>query len=317
MKKKIVMVLGATGFLGSHVCKILSKSNKYKIVKASISKGQDFSDYKKTKKFFNKIKPDVVLNCASFGGSVHHVMKNPALVIKNNMLILINLYECASKMKKKPFIVNALANCSYPHKLNVQKEKRWLDGPVHNSVYSFGNITRMKYFVSKGYFDQHKVKSINLIFGGIYGPGDHLVDDRLHAFDGIILRMSKAKLANSKYFSIWGSGKPIREWIYVKDAAMAMVKALKIKKTILEPINVSQKLVLSINKIANVTKKALGFNGIITHDNSFQDGAYKKVLAREKSFLKNFPKFTFTKFDVAVKNTVKYYLSELNGTKKN
>ena len=315
MKKKVIMVLGATGFLGSHVCELL-KGQKYKIVKASISAGQDFLNFENTYKFFKRIKPDVVLNCASFGGSVHHVMKNPALVIKNNMLILINLYECASKMKKKPFIVNAMANCSYPHKLDVQKEKRWLDGPVHNSVYSFGNITRMKYFVSKGYFDQYKVKSINLIFGGIYGPGDHLVDNRLHAFDGIILRMVKAKLENLKYFSIWGSGKPIREWIYVKDAAKAMVKALKIKKTILEPINVSQKLVLSINKIAQITKKALSFNGVIKHDRSFQDGAFKKVLAREKSFLKNFPKFTFTKFDVAVKDTVKYYLNELIKLKK-
>ena len=312
MKKKIIMVLGASGFLGSHVCKILYKKKKYKVVKASISGGQDFLNSKKTEKFFYKTKPDVVINCASFGGSVHHVMKNPAFVIKNNMLILINLYECASKMIKKPIIINALANCSYPHKLEIQNEKRWLDGPVHNSVYSFGNITRMKYFVSRGYFDQHKVKSINLIFGGIYGPGDHLVDDRLHAFDGIILRMAKAKLANSKYFSIWGSGKPIREWIYVKDAAKAMVGALNIKKLSLEPINVSQRLVLSINKIAKVTKKALEFEGAITHDKSFQDGAYKKVLAREKRFYRNFPKFTFTKFDKAVKETVDYYLSELN-----
>ena len=61
-------------------------------MKASISGGQDFLNSKKTDKFFYKTKPDVVINCASFGGSVHHVMKNPAFVIKNNMLILINLY---------------------------------------------------------------------------------------------------------------------------------------------------------------------------------------------------------------------------------
>ena len=104
-----------------------------------------FFKFKENRKVFYKTKPDVVINCASFGGSVHHVMKNPAFVIKNNMLILINLYECASKMIKKPLIINALANCSYPHKLEIQNEKRWLDGPVQFRI-SFGNITRMKYF---------------------------------------------------------------------------------------------------------------------------------------------------------------------------
>ena len=100
---------------------------------------------------------------------------------------------------------------------------------VHDSVYTTGNIHRLRYLISRAWFEQHNVKSINLIFGGLFGPGDHLEDDRLHAFDGIIFRMIQALKKNSKTFKIYGSGKPIREWIYIDDAVKAIEIALKNK----------------------------------------------------------------------------------------
>ena len=76
--------------------------------------------------------------------------------------------------------------CLYIHQ-KYQNEKTWDHGKVHDSVYTTGNIHRLRYLISRAWFEQHNVKSINLIFGGLFGPGDHLEDDRLHAFDGIIL----------------------------------------------------------------------------------------------------------------------------------
>ena len=306
-RKKIVLVLGNTGFLGSHVIKILRKKKTYKVFGASSSLGQNFLEFQKTCKFLKKIRPDYILNCASFGGSLHYVMKNPATIINNNAKIILNLYSSTLQLRKKPKIINAMANCSYAANVNIQKESNWLDGPVHDSVFSFGNITRMKYFVSKAWFDQYKTKSVNLIFGGLYGPNDHLEDHRLHAFDGIILRMTKAKMSGKKNFDIWGTGKPIREWIYIEDAAKAMVEAMKIKDNNPKPINVSQNLSLSINKIAEVAKKYLKFNCKIKHDLKFKDGAYKKILQRSKRYSQLFPNFKFTNFDESVKRTVKYY----------
>ena len=156
-KKKKIIILGSSGFLGSHVYKILSKNKFYKVIKASSSNGQNFLYSNKTRQFISKIKPEIIINCASYGGSVHHVMKNPAFVIKNNLLILVNLYEAAEKLEKKPLIINTLANCSYAAKLDTQTENEWLNGPVHESVYSYGSITRMKYFVSKAWFEQYNL----------------------------------------------------------------------------------------------------------------------------------------------------------------
>ena len=305
--KKRVIILGSTGFLGKHVVEILKKKKKYITIKAAASKGQDFTKKQSTVKFIKRNKPDFILNCASYGGSVHHVMKNPAAVINNNLQILLNLYSSISMLKKKPKVINAMANCSYSNTVNLQKETNWLNGPVHESVYSFGNVTRMKYFVARAWQDQYKIRSINLIFGGLYGPGDHMEDHRLHAFDGIILRMVRAKKKREKIFKIWGSGKPIREWIYVEDAARAMVEAINIRNNDTNPINISQNLSLTINKIAQVSKKFLNFKCKITNDLSFKDGAYKKILKRSPRFKKFFPNFRFTNFTLSVKKTVNYY----------
>ena len=307
MRKKIAIVLGNTGFLGGHVEKILRKKKNLKVIGASSSLGQNFLEYTKTSKFLKDTKPDYILNCASFGGSLHYVMNNPATIINNNAKIVLNLYSSILELKKKPKIINAMANCSYAGSVNIQKESNWLNGPVHDSVFSFGNITRMKYFVSKAWYDQHKINTVNLIFGGLYGPNDHLEDHRLHAFDGIILRMTKAKFKKKKKFSIWGTGKPIREWIYVEDAAKAMVLALNIKEKNPSPINFSQNISLSINKIAEVAKRYLKFDCKIEHDLKFKDGAFKKVLQRSKRYKKLFPNFKFTNFDKSVKKTVSYY----------
>ena len=75
-KKKKIIILGASGFLGGHVYRILNKNKFYKTVKASSSGGQNFLDLNKTQQFIFRTKPDVIINCASYGGSVHHVMKN-------------------------------------------------------------------------------------------------------------------------------------------------------------------------------------------------------------------------------------------------
>ena len=141
--KKRVIVLGSTGFLGKHVVEILKRKKKYVTIKAAASKGQILKQ--STVKFI-KNKPDFILNCASYGGSVHHVMKNPAAVINNNLQILLNLWLNFYAEKAK--VINAMANCSCQTLLTF-KRNQLVERAIHESVYSFGNVTRMKYFVAR------------------------------------------------------------------------------------------------------------------------------------------------------------------------
>jgi GDP-L-fucose synthase len=305
-----ILILGATGFLGKSLVKSLK--DKHKIYQISKSKNIDLTNIKKSKNFFFKNNPDVIINCAGYGYSVHYISSHPHEILDNNLRINLNIYEIVRKMKKKPKIINILCNCSYPGGTKIQNEKKWSEGKVHESVYTSGNIHRLRYLISKASYQQYGIKSINLIFGGFFGPGDHLADDRLHALDGIVLRMTQAKKKNLKNFYIYGSGKPVREWIFIEDAVKIVIKALKINDAVIEPINITNNLSLSINNIALITKKYLNFKGKLIHNKKFKDGdLIKKMDKKSYRFRKYFNKFKFQNFNTSMKKTIEYYKSKV------
>lgn len=301
-----VAVVGATGLLGQHVVLELRRRG-LAAIPSSRSLGLDLCDREAVREAFAAWQPDAVMNCACLGGSVHFVMGHAADVIDANTRLTLNIYDAAVRLKSRPLIVNPLANCSYSEAGDVQVEDQWLSGPVHESVTSFGNATRMKYFLAKCYAEQYKMRSINLLAGGLFGPLDHLEDHKLHAIDGLILRIVRAKLANEPSVKIWGTGKPVRECFFVKDFARLLVDVLATDLDLLYPVNVSQSFALPVNEIAQTAKRVVGYQGALEHDLSYKDGAAAKAVDNRR-FRSLFPQFRFTEFEQAVRETAEYYL---------
>ena len=304
-----VVVVGATGLLGQHVVLELRRRG-LEAIASSRSLGLDLRDQAAVRDAFAAWQPEVVINCACLGGSVHFVMEHAAEVIDANTRMALNIYDAAARLKARPLIVNPLANCSYAEAGDLQVEDHWLDGPVHGSVTSFGNATRMKYFLAKCYAEQHGMRSINLLAGGLFGPLDHLEDHKLHAIDGLILRIVRAKLANQPSLKIWGTGTPVRECFFAKDFARVLVDVLSMDLDLLYPINVSQNFALSVNEIAQTAKRVIGYEGTLEHDLSYRDGASVKAVDNRR-FRSLFPRFVFTDFEEAVRQTAEYYFQAL------
>ncbi len=303
-----VLILGSKGFLGNALKSKLSIKKNYKVFEISKSLNIDLTNYQKSHAYISRIKPDVIINCAGYGFSLHYVSKNPSSILKNDMTMHLNIYKIAEKLKIKPKIINVLCNCSYPGGKKIQKENEWDSDKVHNSVYVPGNIHRLRQIISKASFEEHKIKSINLLIGGLYGPGDHLDENRLHAFDGIIYRMTRAKKNKLKTFKVFGSGKPVREWIYIDDVVKAIIIALKIKDPILSPINITNNFTLNINNIAKKIKFLLKYEGKIVNDLSFKDGDLIKKMGRQsKNFKKYFSKLKFTELKFSILQTINHY----------
>jgi GDP-L-fucose synthase len=303
-----IVILGSTGFLGTALTKKLKKYNLFKIYELSKSKNIDLANLNKTKKFILKIKPQVIINCAGYAYSVHYVAKNPSHILKNDLQIHLNIYKIAEKLKVKPKIINLLCNCSYPGSKKIQNENHWDYDKVHKSVYVPGNIHRIRQIISKASFEQFGIKSINLLIGGMFGPGDHLEELRLHALDGIIYRMTLAKKKKIREFKIYGTGKPIREWIYVNDVVNAIKIAIGINDPIIDPINITNNFSLSINSIAKKVKKILNYKGKLINDLSYKDGdLIKKMDKKSSRFVKYFNNLKFSDFNNAISKTVKYY----------
>ena len=289
MNKKKILIVGSTGFVGKKLYSYLV-NKKYKVYGLSKSTGINLLDKKKIETKVNSIKPDAIINCAANTGSLHYVIKNSADIVHDNIICTLNIYNAARNLKKSPEIINLLANCSYDGNAKIQKESQWWNGMPHKSALSFGASRRLTHVVAEGYLSQYKIISKNFIIPGIYGPGNHLDTEKVHALDGLIIRMIKAKILNASKFHIWGSGRPVREWCYIDDLIKFIEICIKSKREFIYPINLGQKKGYSIKFLAKLISKEINFKGKIVFDKKYQDGAPIKILDNS-----NFKK-TFTNF---------------------
>jgi GDP-L-fucose synthase len=303
MKNKI-LVIGGYGFLGKNIQKVFPKEN---IFFEGPNTGLDLLDYEKSLNKIKEIDPDIIINAAAKVGSVHYVSSHAADVIDVNTRMLLNLYLIVLNVNTHIKIINPLPNCTYPSEVHNQDEEKWWNGPLHDSVDSYASARRMGFTLSKCYEKQHKIKTVNLILPNAYGCYDHTDPEKTHAMNGIIIRMIKSMDAGDDEFSIWGTGAPIREWVYMEDVA-------KIIKIIIDnemyelpsPINIGQNCGISIMDSATICKNILKYDVSFTNDLTKQDGTPIKILGN-KLFKKYFTDFEFTEYEKGIKNTIKYY----------
>ena len=159
--------------------------------------------------------------------------------------------------------------------------------------------------MSKCYYEQYNVKSINLLLANTYGPGDSTDPNHTHALNGMIIRMLEAQKRGDKEFVVWGTGSPIREWTYVDDFIQSLVLCMDLDH--LEyPLNVGQEKGYSIKESAFLIKDVIGFEGEIVFDTKKTDGDPIKIMSKD-NFSNRFPEFKFYDHKEGIKNTVEYY----------
>ncbi|MEG0019148.1 MAG: NAD-dependent epimerase/dehydratase family protein [Oscillospiraceae bacterium] len=271
----MILVTGATGFLGKRVCQRLSEMG-LEYTRTSLSLGCDLRDAEQTFELFERVKPEYVLHCAAYVGGIQFGLKHPAEMFKNNLLMTINLLEACHKYNVKR-MVNPISNCSYPAKANLFKEEEYWEGALHDSVATYGFVRKASLVGAQAYAKQYGVDSINIILSNMYGPDDHFQEERSHAMGALIMKMVKAKRENLPEVIVWGTGSPVREWLYVDDGVKAMIKSMEIAPTS-ELINIGVASGISIKDMAQMIKKEVGYEGNLTFDTSKLDGdPYKTV----------------------------------------
>jgi GDP-L-fucose synthase len=303
------LILGGHGFVGSSVRSLLEAGGD-EVIAISRRDGVDFTDYGATRRAIADAAPDAIINCAAHVGSLHYVTTYAADVIHDNVAMALNLYRAVADVVPAARIVNPLSNCSYPGDADIQREEEWLDGPVHKSVHSYGYSKRMIQELAECYRMQHGVRSVNFLVPNTFGPGDHIDPNKTHALNGMIIRMLKAHRADDESFEIWGTGAPVREWAYIADVAEILQRGLTIGEELTYPVNIAQNRGYSIAETAGHIARAIGFEGRLTFNTAYQDGAPTKILD-DRRFRELFPGFTFIDHEEGIGNTVKYYQSVL------
>ena len=305
----IILVLGGHGFVGKILVSALNKA-QHEVHPISRRDGVDLTDYHSTEECLAEIKPDIIINCAAHGGNVHYLETYAADVIYDNVQMALNLYRAVANVCPGAKVSNPLANCAYPGDSIIQMEQHWLDGEVHESVYSYGNAKRFIYAISKCYWKQCGIKSVNFIIPNAFGPGDSTDLNKTHALNGMIIRMIKAKRRGDREFEIWGTGSPIREWAYVNDVVNILIEGIYTTEDLTFPVNLAQNKGYSIKESAELIAGSVGFKGKLVFNSNYQDGAPGKILD-DTRFRQVFPDFKFFDHKKGIDETVKYYDSVL------
>jgi len=303
--KKKILVIGGHGFLGRNLQEEF-KNSAHDVYYESRRTGWNLSKYEEFKSKLETLNPDMIINAAAHVGSVHYVTTFAGDVCHDNTMMYLNLYRAISETNKKIVVVNAISNCSYPGDIDIQDEDSWWDGEMHHSVESYGMPKKMGFVLWQCYKRQHGIETINLIIPNSYGPHDYLEADRTHAMNGIIMRMMRQVKTDDKRFVVWGTGTPIREWIYMPDVAKIIRKVAEGKESLPNPINLGQEHGVAIIDTVGMVREILGCDLDIEFDLTKQDGNSKRVLGN-RLFRQHFPDFKFTHYSVGIKNTIEYY----------
>ena len=305
MKKFTVLVLGSSGLVGSSLNRVLNKSQKVNNLISSTRADTDLFSLEQTKNLIEKTQPDVLINAAAkVGGILANDTYRTSFII-DNLKINTNILEsCIEYQNIK--IINLGSSCIYPlNSKNPIKEEYIMSGKLEptNSPYAMAKLASIEIADSMKKEFGHNI--INIMPTNLYGPNDNFSTEGSHVIPGLINRMHNAKKNKDKEFFIWGSGKPLREFLYVDDLSESIEFLLE--KEISENIlNVGSSREISIYDLASLIKSVVKFDGELKFDNTKPDGNPRKLI--DSSKINNLGWKATTPLESGLKKTYEWYL---------
>ncbi len=304
------LILGSNGFLGKNLKNQLLlefNNNTENLIFHSGKEELDLLDSDLVGKYFEKIKPQVIYNCTAFVGGISYGYEFPGKILHDNSKMALNIFE-NSRVHNVQQIINPISNCAYPGDLNIYEEKNFWNGKPHESVFDYALTRRLIVALGKSYYSQYKLSSCNLVLSNMYGKYDHFDEKRSHALGAILNKVYKAKINNEPTVNIWGTGSPIREWLYVQDGVKAMIKASKLTEGNYF-FNVGVNKGISIKDLSMKIAKILDWNGEFVYDTSKPDGALEKRVDGSSS-LKLLSWEPEIDLDKGLEETVEWYVRQ-------
>ncbi len=273
---KRVTVTGGAGFLGQHVVKRLRKYGAEVFVPRK--RDYDFVALDSCLRCLLEQPCDVLIHGAAYYGGIGINVSEPGRLYYSNLVMGANLMEAARLAKVKK-VVNIGTACSYPGYLEGHlKEADLWAGPCHASVVNYGLTKKMLAVQGQAYKKQYGLDSIHLILTNLYGPGDSYNPDRSHVVAALVRKWVEADLAKAPSIEVWGTGKPVREFIYVEDCADAIVLAAEKYDDAAMPLNIGTGIGTSIRELVETINDVTGYRGKIAWNTDKPDGAALKVL---------------------------------------
>lgn len=271
-----IVVTGATGFLGRHLAPILEARYGRDAVKGVSSKDYNLINPVEVKKMFSDLQPEVLIHLAAYSGGIGANKEFPAdFYYRNTLLTAMVFHEAAiSKVKK---MIYPMGGCSYPALATspIDESQMWNGFPQPESA-GYSTAKKMGIVASQSYRKQYGLNSVILIPGNMYGEYDNFHPRDSHVVPAMIRRYYEAMLENAEKVVMWGSGSPVRDFVYAGDVA-AVIPWFIENYDETGPINISSGTTTSIKELAETIKELTGFKGEIEWDASKPDGQMVKI----------------------------------------
>ena len=280
-----IYIAGHRGLVGSAIIRQL-KDEGYKNLLIRTHDELDLTNQSDTDKFFSKEKPDYVILAAAKVGGIYANNTYPAEFIYQNIMIETNIINSAYRNNVKRLLFLG-STCIYPRAVKQpMKEDALLTGILEptNEPYALAKITGIK--LCESYNRQYGTDFRSIMPTNLYGIHDNFRPEISHVIPALMRRFHEAKMKNSTEVIIWGTGKAIRDFLYVDDMAEASVFVLKVDKKnyqkntkpMLSHINAGTGVGITIKELAETIKDVVNFNGKLSFDTDKPDGSPKKMI---------------------------------------
>lgn len=279
LKDKVILVTGGAGFLGSHLIELLKKEKPKKIIVPRSSE-YDLRKVENIRKLLKDV--NIVIHLAANVGGIGYNQEHPAELFYDNLMMGTQMMHESYKAGVEKF-VSLGTICAYPKFTPVpfKEENIWIGYPEETNA-PYGLAKKMQLVQSQAYRDQYGFNSIYLLPTNLYGPRDNFDPNSSHVIPALIKKFVEAKENNDPEVIVWGTGSPTREFLFVEDAARAILLATK-KYNKPEPVNLGSNFEISIAELAKLIGKIVGYKGRVVFDTSKPDGQPRRKIDATKA----------------------------------
>jgi GDP-L-fucose synthase len=305
-----VMVTGGAGFFGSFVADRL-RAEGAKEIFVPRSRDYDLVDAVAVRRAYRDASPDIVIHLAAVVGGIGANQKHPGDFFYKNLMIGAQMMEQARLSGVEKFVAIGTV-CSYPKFTPVpfKESDLWIGYPEETNA-PYGLAKKMLMVQSEAYRQEYGFNSINLLPVNLYGPRDNFDLESSHVIPALIRKCVEGKRAAAPSVACWGTGKATREFLYVEDAAEAVVLAAE-RYNSSEPVNLGSGSEISTRDLAELIKSIVGYRGELVWDASRPDGQPRRALDTSRAEAA----FGFkarTPFRVGLERTIEWYLGQGGG----
>ena len=318
-----ILITGGTGMVGKHLEELMFEAaydqlgnadrltRKIPNIKFIGSLDYDLRDWNAVDRLFNDFRPERVIHLAAKVGGIQANINSPADFYEDNVLMNTNLLKASKKYDVKRF-TGMLSTCIYPNTVlkYPMTEDDLFVGPPAETNHAYAYAKRVMAVHINAYNTQHKTKYNYLISPNLYSEHDNFEHgEKMHFITALLKKIREADISKKKTIQLLGTGKPLRQFMYAKDLALAILTM--IQNDITDSFNVAPKFNYSIDDMAKMSIKSLGKKLTVNYPSKSLDGQYRKDVSSAK-MLKLMPNFKFTGFKQGITKVYNAILEKEN-----